>query len=285
MLRCLPPVHSRVEIVADVADDGRTVLARLKARGQYAARCTAPGTVYLVGTAAGPLGGDLLDVSVLVRSGARLAVAGVAATLALPGRSGSWAESSVELEVEDGARLDQAMPPLVVCHRARLRTTTRLSLAGSAAVELIEQVVFGRHSEPGGDWIGRTVVDRDGTPVLRATQRSAVLRAAPQGSGEVRALVSRLIVEPGISPDARTSGNAVTCPLAAGGVLMTAIGPSLTAALADSTLPTGPAVIMQSGDIQGDIQPVKLGLHDRSESHDHAGGEGWASRARWGSTT
>jgi urease accessory protein len=228
-------VDSRVEIVADVTDQGRTVLSRLKARGQLAVRCTAPGTVHLVGTAAGPLGGDVVEVSVLVRSGASLVVAGVAASLALPGRSGGWAESSLDLTVEDGARLVHALPPLVVCRRAQLRTTIRLALVGSAAADITEQVVFGRHGEAGGDWVGRITADHNHRPVLRTTQRSAVLRAGLYGSGEVRALVSRLCLGPGPHQARSTSGNAVACPLGAGGVLVTSIGPDLSSALADSS--------------------------------------------------
>lgn len=268
-------MHSRVEIVADVAADGRTVLARLKAHGQLAVRRTAPGTVHLVGTAAGPLGGDALEVSVLVRSGARLSVTGVAATLALPGRAGGWAVSVLDLAVQDGARLDHALPPLVVCRRAQLRTTTRLSLAATAAAEITEQVMFGRHGERGGDWIGRVVVDCDGLPLLRATQRSALLRAAPIGAGEVRALVSRLSVGPGIMTEAGTSGNAVTCPLAAGGVLVTSIGPDLSHALRDlhARVTSPPAVTSPPG-----VQPSGSPGHERAPRT--GGAEGLAQTER-----
>ena len=250
-------MFSRVELVADVADDGTPVLARIHARGQFAVRATGPGVVHLVGTAAGPLGGDVLEVSVRVRAGARLTVRGVAATLALPGREGGQAESGTDLVVDDGAVLDYALPPLVICRAARLRTTTRLLLQGSAVADVAEQVVLGRHGQAGGDWTGRMVADRDGRPVLRSTQRSDLLQAAPTPAGitQVRALVTHLHAQPATQPATQPTtrpanqpltrpapqgpagwiGTAVACPLTGGGVLITAIAADLSTALADAT--------------------------------------------------
>jgi urease accessory protein len=242
-------VHSLVQIVADVADDGRTVLARLHARGQLAVRCTAPGTVHLVGTAAGPLGGDVLEISVVVRAGADLTVAAVAATLALPGRPAGWAESVLDLQVQDGAHLHHALPPLVVCRQAQLRTMTRLAVTGSGSAEVVDQVVFGRHGEDGGDWVGRIVADHDGAPVLRSTHRSTLLRATStaHAAAEMRALVSRLRTGPGVRGTAATSGGAVACPLAAGGTVVTAVGPDLATALSDAGLADQRAVVTADG--------------------------------------
>jgi urease accessory protein len=232
-------VRSRVEIVADVTGTGRTVLPGLRSDGALAARVTGPGVVHLVGTAAGPLGGDDVEIRVIVRAGAHLTLRGAAATLALPGRTGAPAEWRVELLVEDGATLVQALPPLVVCRGALLRTQTRLCLAGTAAADLTELVVLGRHAEEGGTWTGRLVADRDDLPVLRTTQTSGVLRL---GGDPPRALLTRLLTRPersgpGSSPawtEALTVGGAVRCPLATGDVLVTAIGPDAGAVTTDA---------------------------------------------------
>jgi urease accessory protein len=229
-------VHSRVEIVADVAADGGTVLTRLHAVGQLGVRRTAPGTVHLIGTAAGPLGGDVVEVDVRVRAGARLSVRGVAATLALPGRCGDWATSGLHLLVEDGAVLDHRPAPLVVCRGARLHSRTRVDLRGSAIADVTEQVVLGRHGESGGEWTGQLIVQRDGVPVLRSTQRSDLLRAGPTAPGArpTRAVLTRLWTGGDREPRAGVRGSAVACPLVAGGLLVTAVGPDLSTVLADA---------------------------------------------------
>ncbi|HEY6797317.1 MAG TPA: urease accessory protein UreD [Kineosporiaceae bacterium] len=226
-------MHSRVEVVADVTAEGRTVMARVRTEGAFAARVTGPGQVHLVGTAAGPLGGDEVDVRVVVRAGARLVLRGTAATLALPNRGGEPARLSADLQVEDGASLVQDLPPLVVCHRARLHAETRLTLAGSAAADLTEVVVLGRHGEHGGDWTGRLSADRDGAAVLRATQRSDILRLGP---GSPRTILTRFVTrraEDGWA-EAVTSAGAVLCPLATGDVLITATGAAVPAVLAQA---------------------------------------------------
>jgi urease accessory protein len=240
-------VRSRVEVVADVADDGRPVLVRAQAEGAFAVRATGPGEVHLVGTAAGPLNGDDVEMRVVVRAGARLTLRGVAATIALPGRVDAAAAMRFDLVVEDGGTLVQELPPLVVCRGARLRTTTRLALAGSARADLTELVVLGRHGEVGGDWRGRLTVDRDGGPVLRTTQRSDVLHIADDVT---RAVLTRFVtVEPTVQPDsepavepgseraaASTVGGAVRCPLAGGDVLVTAIGANVPTVTAEAAM-------------------------------------------------
>jgi urease accessory protein len=225
-------VRSSVEIVARAAA-GRTALVRMQAEGQLAVRATGSGRVHLVGTAAGPLGGDQVEVLIDVGPGAQLAVHGVAATLALPGGHDGWGYVTTTLTVADGAELSYAPGPLVACRGARLRTVTSVVLTGSGQAEVVEQLVLGRHGEPGGAWSGRLVADRDGRPVLRTTQCSALIETATvPGGGTARALVTRLLT--GATAVATTQGGAVCCPLAAGGALVTSFGADLTSALADA---------------------------------------------------
>jgi urease accessory protein len=223
-------MRSRVELVAEVADDGTTRLARLSADGALAVRRTGPSTVHLVGAAAGPLDGDVVEVDVAVRAGALLAVGSVAATIALPGLGHAPATWTLTAEVSAGARLVCAPQPLVVCAGARLRTWTAVRLAGDASLDLVEQVVLGRFGEPGGEWTGRMVADVDGAPVLRQSQSAALLSAGPRRAGDAapRAIVSRLLVGAGVGEATpAVCGDAVACPLAAGGILLTALGPDL----------------------------------------------------------
>jgi urease accessory protein len=112
---------------------------------------------------------------------------------------------------------------------------TAVELAGSAEVDVLEQVVLGRHGEAGGSWSGRLVADRDGRPVLRTTQGSEAVATAPvPGGGPARAIVTRLLAG-AVPGTAWTRGGAVCCPLAAAGVvLVTSLGSDLTRAAADA---------------------------------------------------
>jgi urease accessory protein len=224
-------VHSRVEIGAELAG-GRTVLRRIRAGGHFAVRPTGPGQVHLVGTLAGPLGGDDVEVRVAVGPGARLAVRGVAATLVYPARGVAASELRLVADVAAGGHLDLAPEPTIVCAGAHLTATTRVTLAAGATLRLLEEVVLGRAREAPGGWRGRTVVTRDGVPVLSHTLRSDVLIG---GGGEPARVVATLLDVGGdVRGEPRTHGGAVAMPLAApGGLLTTATGPDLATVRAD----------------------------------------------------
>lgn len=219
-------MRSHVEVRAEAGAGGTTELVRMSADGALAVRRTGPGRVHLVGTAAGPLGGDVVTVDVRVGPGARLRVESVAATVALPGSVPAPGRWDVRLDVAAGGRLEYLGQPLVVCRAAHLLTTTTAALAAGASLDLTEQVLLGRHGEDGGTWEGRLVVVRDGLPVLRQTTTSGVLASRPSPA---RALASRFTTD---DLPAATASDAVTCPLAAGGTLLTAYGATLSEASA-----------------------------------------------------
>src|SRR3954463_15563077 len=105
-----------VEVVARVVR-GRTVLPVLRGSGQLAVRRTGPGTVHLVATAFGPLGGDDGTIRLVGGGGARLWVGSVAAAVALPSRDA--ARPSVQrVAATVAGELDLAPEPTVVAARA-----------------------------------------------------------------------------------------------------------------------------------------------------------------------
>ena len=67
-------------------------------------RQTADGVCF-VGSAAGPLGGDVLTTALAVGDGATLSVGSVAATYARPGAPGEVSLARVEARVGHGGRL------------------------------------------------------------------------------------------------------------------------------------------------------------------------------------
>lgn len=226
-------MQSRIEILAEYRSGpagrvgaGRTVVRSIRAGQHLAGRETGPGVVHLVGTAAGPLGGD--DVTVVVRlgPGARLAVRSAGATIVQPG--GQVLDSTLRmlLTIEDGAQLDFGCEPTVICHRAEHEAEAVLELAGSGQVRLLETVLLGRSNEPGGRWVGRTRLTRDGRPELRHTLRSELI------AGDGTRVISTLL-RSGVEAVSATYGTAVAMPLAAGGLLVTATGTEMLATRSD----------------------------------------------------
>lgn len=224
-------MHSTVELVAERDPRRRrTVLRRARAGGHFAVRETGDGTVHLVGTAAGPLGGDTVRVRIEVGPGAGLSVRAAAATIVLPGRLQAGSDLRITATVAEGGSLDLALEPTVVCAGAEHTAGTEVRLAAGADLRLVEEVVLGRSGERAGGWTGRTAVLRDGVPLLRQVVHAADL--TPSG---VRALAGTVLAPAGSTGDdrPRVHGCAVVMPLAAGGLLGTAVGPDLLTARGD----------------------------------------------------
>ncbi len=153
-------MHTQVLIVAA---PGRG--PRIECVGGVAARRTAPDAVHLVSTAATPLGGDTIDVRVIVEAGARLQVRSVAAMMVLPGATTLQSHSSWDLEI--AGELDLDPEPTVVAGGSSHRATTRVQIADQGRVRLRERVQIGRTGEHDGFWDGSLHVDRDALPVVR----------------------------------------------------------------------------------------------------------------------
>jgi urease accessory protein len=159
-------LRARAELVAERGPGGDLRLPVQRSQAPLVLRRTAE-AVYLVSGAAGPLGGDQLELRIEVRAGARLRLRTVAATVALPGRSGLESRLTVTATVGPGARLEYRPEPLVVADGARHRTEVAVQLAADASLVLRDEVLLGRHGERGGRCRTRLRVDRDGRPLLR----------------------------------------------------------------------------------------------------------------------
>lgn len=122
------------------------------------------GCVYMVGTAASPVGDDDVSIRVEVREGAALAVRSVAACVAWAGRS---SENRIEVVVGDRAVLDWSLEPLIATAACDHRQAVRIRLRGSAQVRWREEILLGRSGEDPGRLHARLDVTRDGRAVLR----------------------------------------------------------------------------------------------------------------------
>ena len=238
-------MRSRLEVVAS-ARAGHTVIERVSGGGHFAARRTGPGEVHLVGTAAGPLGGDEATIVLRVLAGARLSVRSAGATIVQPGLTDPLSRLDLRIEVGEGAVLEVATEPTVVCAGAQHRARTTADLAPTARLRLVEHVVLGRSGEAPGNWAGRLSVARDGDPVVRHTVRSRLL----PGVRVVSTLLDTSADGAGTSV-AATHGAAVAMPLAAGGLLVTATGTGLLPTRADLAAAERTARPVQHAEVAG----------------------------------
>lgn len=172
--------------------------------------------VHLVNSAASPLGGDELTLTVRVGPGACLTLAGIAATVALPGPHGGTSRSTVHLELAAGASLAYLPEPTVITRRADHEARLTVTLAGDAHLSTRETLVLGRTGERPGRLTTSLHVTRDGHPVLR--QDLDVTPAVTLGKRVLATELSTTDTRP------RASGEWWTrTPLRAGGTLTTAL--------------------------------------------------------------
>lgn len=236
---------ARAEIAAEVVA-GRDTLTVLRSEPPLTVRRT-PGGVHLVGSAAGPIGGDDLALAARVGAGASLTVRSVAATLALPGPDGIPSRLVTDLSVADGARLRWEPEPVVLVAGCDLRATTRITLGATASLVWREELVWGRHDEPGGSVIARLTVDRAGRPLHRgdiALGPAWPGSRGPAGSDRCRVVGVLLVIGVPVDPPlADGSVRMTTMAVAAGATLVLALGhqPGAVRAALDAAAPA-PAI-------------------------------------------
>jgi len=189
-------VTAAAEIEAVTGPDGVTRLPVLASQVPLVLRRTAS-AVYVVGGAAGPIGGDELRLRITVGAGAFLRLRTAAASVALPGLDGQESVLRVSASVAAGGRLEYLPEPVVVAAGARHATLVSVTLAAGASLLLRDELLLGRHGEAGG--AARTVlrVDHAGRPLLR--QSLAVSGTDPASLGPAvlsghRAVGSLLVV-------------------------------------------------------------------------------------------
>lgn len=195
------------------------------------ARINGSALVHLVNSAATPLGGDELVLTVHVGPGASLTLIGIAATVALPG-PGATSRSTVHLHLAEGARVAYLPEPTVITARANHEAMLVVDLAGDACLRTREVLVLGRTRERPGLLVTRTAVTRDGRPVLRQELRvgDPRLDATVASLAGRRVLATELHLD-GSSPPPSSGEWWSRTPLAAGGSMTTALADDVVTAL------------------------------------------------------
>jgi urease accessory protein len=187
---------------------------RIECGGGVAARRTEPDTVHLVSAAATPLGGDAINIRVVVEAGARLRVRTAAATVTLPGPSTPESHAFWTLEV--AGDLDVDPQPTIVAATSRHFTSTQLALTGSGRVRLRERIQIGRSAERQGFWSGSMHADVDGAPLLRHRVELGTGSLTDDELGTPLACISELHY-----PDSEAATAGVSLALVGGGCLAT----------------------------------------------------------------
>lgn len=212
-------MHSQILVVAHA-----NRLPRIESCGGVAARCTAPDTIYLVSAAATPLGGDTIEVRLIVEPDARLKLRNAAATVVLPGAA--TRTSHADWQIDLAGDLDIDLEPTIVAADARHIASTVLHLHDDGCVRLRERVQIGRYGEREGFWSGSLRVDRD--------HRALVRHRVELGIGSLadvlfapRASINELCC-PAMRFPAPVDGQTTVLTLAGGGTLSTWQGDQLT---------------------------------------------------------
>ncbi|MEW6153659.1 MAG: urease accessory protein UreD [Actinomycetota bacterium] len=175
-------------------------LSRIRCEPPLTLRPT-PEAVYLVGSAAGPLGGDDLRIEVEVEEGADLTVRSSAASVALPGVYPS--SVAVRARVGAGGALRWLVEPTVAARGCRHRLDADITLARGARLHWVEEIVLGRHGETSGSVTSRLSVEVGGVPLLRhelALGPDHRGGATPAVAGTARAVGTVVVVGGGAGP-------------------------------------------------------------------------------------
>jgi urease accessory protein len=201
--------------------------------------------VRLVGSGAGPLGGDDLALDVRVGAGATLDLSSVAASLVQPGATGLGSRTTIDVEVAEGAHLHLHLQPSVLVAGCDHESVVRVRVGDRSSLVWRDEVVLGRHDERSGSLRQRVDVEVGGVALLRtevALGPALGYSSSPAGVGTARAVGSLLVVDDAVdraSVEAivlddgvvRPYCGAVVAPLVleGPGVLVSAVGDSPSA--------------------------------------------------------
>jgi urease accessory protein len=218
---------ARAAVAAQVSSAGRSHVTVLRSDGPVALRETPQG-VYIVGAAAGPLGGDDLHLDIDVGPGSRLVLRSAAGALLLPGPHGGTSRMRIHARVGAGGRLDFCLPPAVAAAGCDHRVSAVAELASGATLRWREAMVLGRHGESAGHCVARLDVTLAGFPLYRGEltvggpdtdASSAVLG----GGGSAGSVV--LVDAARARPPAAAGPGLVVMPLAGPGTVVSATAP------------------------------------------------------------
>jgi urease accessory protein len=218
---------ARAAVATRAAGDGRTRITVLHSDGPIALRDTPQG-VYLVGAAAGPLGGDDLALDIDVGPGSHLVLRSAAGVLLLPGPHGGTSTMRISARVGAGGRLDYGPQPTVAAAHCDHQARAVLELGAGATLRWREEIVLGRYGEPSGHCASRLDITQSGVPLYRGELivGSPETDASAAVLGGAAAVGSAVLVDPAREQSAAAVGDGLAVmPLAGPGMAVSATAP------------------------------------------------------------
>ncbi len=208
---------------------GRDVVVDQRSSAPFSVR-QCGGRILLASSAAAPVGGDELELTVEVGPGARAAIGSVAAGMVWPGVGGEASSMRTECEVGTGAHLDLWLEPTISVAGSRHRTATTVRLDGDATCRVVEESVLGRRDEASGRLDVSLRCERRGRPLLHHDESFGPDVAGAWSSvsiGAARHVLSAVLVggdagQPQVRVEADRA--AAWLPVAADAVVVMAIG-------------------------------------------------------------
>ena len=185
--------------------------------------------VSLTAGAAGPIGGDRLELTVHVGAGSTLVLTEISHTLLLPSHDRATSTTTAGVTVERGATLVWLPEPIIAVRDCRHTGTIDATLAEGARLLIREEVLLGRHREPPGHLRQRMRVTLGNRPLYHHDlQLGDDVSRTPAVAGAHRAIGSVLVVDPDWTPATRPAplrltDTAALMPLAGGAVLISAL--------------------------------------------------------------
>jgi urease accessory protein len=190
-------------------------------------------TLWLVGSAASPVGDDDISLTVEVGRGVTARVRNVAATVVYAGR-GAGTTLRTDLTVAEGATLIWQPEPLIITRRALHQSTTTIDVSDGGSLLADEIIVLGRTDEAPGHL--RTMLElrlEDETAALTSFDTGLPGWDGPGGTDGAKVLATRVVVEaqPGPpSTDLSVDATSVALRPERGGGIATALGSTPSAA-------------------------------------------------------
>jgi urease accessory protein len=221
-------VRAELAIGLHLAGDGSVVARGALAVPPYWCRWDGA-TLWLVGSAATPVGDDDITLDLHVGAGVTAAVRSVAATLVYAAR-GEGTRLTTRLHVDSGATLTWQPEPVIVTARARHGATVVADVASGGALVADELVVLGRSDEVAGGYRAVTDLRRDGAPICLTSFDTATPGwSGPGGTAGAKVVGTRLVVDPSEAGDdgrwAPVDSSTVVLRPEGGGSLVTTLAP------------------------------------------------------------
>jgi urease accessory protein len=230
--------------------DGVDRLVDVRSEPPVAIRQAGP-RLLLVGSAAAPLGGDELELEVVLGPAASAEIGSAAAAMVWPGVSGAPSRSSVSIEVGAGGALTWWPEPTVVVTGARHTVRTRCRLEAGSRLMLVEEVVLGRTGEPAGDVTVDLRVEVLGRPLLHHVEHfgpSTPGWGSVAAAGGARHVLTALVVgrdaPTAVAEVSSSAAMTAVLPLSASAEVTAAVGP---AALIVALAPDRPTALAATG--------------------------------------